>query len=298
VIGAFVIGALALVIAAVLVWGSGRLFRNTAEFVCYFDGSVNGLEVGAPVKGRGVAVGKVKGIQLTYRQRPTDDRIPVFIELDLKRLRQLGAPGPPEPQVISALIARGLRARLERQSIITGTLFVNLGLYPGTPVVMSELDPAGGQPEIPTVPTQLAEVGKSATALLTNLESVDFAGVMRSVQSAAASVDRLASRENLPKGLAEVSATMESYRHLADHLDVGLAPLLAQLQAATGDARKTLVALDGAAGATGRVVGAQAPLPVRLREALTEVSRAANAVRELAEYLRRNPNALLVGKSR
>ena len=57
-IGAFVIGALALVVAAVLVWGSG-LFRETAEYVCYFEGSLNGLENGAPVKVRGVAVGKV-----------------------------------------------------------------------------------------------------------------------------------------------------------------------------------------------------------------------------------------------
>jgi paraquat-inducible protein B len=297
-IGAFVIGALALLVTAIVVWGSGRLFRETAEYVCYFDGSVNGLEVGAPVKARGVPVGKVVHIRLRYRQRPTDYRIPVFIEVDVNRLVELGAPRLPAPDVLRDLIASGLRARLETQSIITGTLFVNLGTFPASPMVMSELDPGAGYEEIPTVPTELAEVGKSVTAVLANLEAVDFAGLARSVDGAAASVDRLVSADHLPKVLAEAAAAIASYRRLADHVDAGLPPLLAQLQSVAGDARKTLVGLDGAAGAAGRLVAPQAPLSFRLGEALTDVARAANALRELADYLRRNPNALLVGKAR
>ena len=133
------------------------------------------------------------------------------------------------------LVARGLRARLESQSIITGTLFVNLGLYPDTPLVLSEPEPAGEYPEIPTIPTQIAEVGKSVTALLTHLESVDFAGTVQSFQSAVASVDRVVSNGHLPRALKEVSATMASYRQLADNVDTALQPLLAELQAATGE---------------------------------------------------------------
>jgi paraquat-inducible protein B len=296
-IGVFVIGALALIVTAIVVWGSGRLFRKTAEYVCYFDGSVNGLETGAPVKARGVAIGKVVRIWIRYRQAPTDDRIPVFIELDVNRLEDLGV-ALPAPQVNRELIARGLRARLESQSIITGTLFVNLAQFPNSPVVLSELDPAGGYPEIPTVPTQLAEVGRSATALLANLESVDFAGVVKSIDSAAASIDRLASPAGLPKALAEAVAMMESYQQLAHHLDAGISPLLAQLQGAAGDARMTLAGLNGAAGTSGRLVAPRAPQSAGLSEALTDVDRAANALRELAEYLRRNPSAPLVGKVR
>jgi paraquat-inducible protein B len=297
-IGAFVIGALALVIAAVLVWGSGRLFKETAEFVCYFEDSVDGLETGAAVKARGVVVGNVARIQLRYRQRPTDTRIPVFIELDTRRLRKLGAVELTLPRDLDEAIARGLRARLETQSLVTGTLFVDLSLFPGSPAVTSEVDPAGGFPEIPTLPTELAEAGKSASALLTNLRSVDFAGAMRSIEESAASVERLTGAGQLPKALAEVVATMKSYRGLADHLDASLPPLITQLQAITQDARKTLVGLDGPAAEAGRLIAPQASLSVQLSEGLAEVGRAANAVRELADYLRRNPNALLVGKSR
>jgi len=90
---------------------------------------------------------------------------------------------------------------------------------------MSEVDPAHGFPEIPTMPTEQAEVGESATALLDHLQSVDFASIGRSIENAASSIDRLASAENLPKVLAEAVATLQSYRQLALHLDAGLTPL-------------------------------------------------------------------------
>src|SRR5262245_46226370 len=112
VIGMFVVGALVLVVAAVLVWGSGRFFRSTTRYVAYFDGSVNGLEVGAPVKARGVTIGKVVAIRLRYRQSPTERRVPVFAEVDVKRLIELGVEAPTASR-LGEMIARGLRARLE-----------------------------------------------------------------------------------------------------------------------------------------------------------------------------------------
>jgi paraquat-inducible protein B len=296
-IGAFVIGAIALVFAAVVIWGSGRLFRETAKYVCYFDGSVEGLEVGAPVKVRGVAVGRVVRIQLRYRQRPTDDRIPVFVEVDLKRIVGLGADRT-EPEVLRQLIARGARARLETQSLVTGTSFVNFGNFPGTPVVLSELEPEGGYPEIPTVPKQLAQVGESVTAIVSQLRSVDFVGMTKAFAGAASSIERLAGADGAGKALDEIAATLRSWRKIGRDIDTDLPPLLADLRLGVGDARKTLVGLDGAAGAASRLVAPEASLSVRLGDALGEVTRAADAVRDLAEYLERNPNALLLGKSK
>jgi paraquat-inducible protein B len=297
-IGAFVVGAVALIVTGVVVWGSGKLFRQTAHYVCYFEGSVNGLEVGAPVKARGVPIGKVVGIRLRYRQAQTDNRIPVFVEVDVRRIVELGAMRPDAPGAQRTYIASGLRARLESESLITGTMFVGLGLFPATPVVMSEIDPARGYPEIPTLPTELAQTGKSLTAILARLESVDLASAVKSIESAASAFDRLASAGRLPRVLDEAVVTLGSYRRLADQLNGGVPPLLAELRATTAAARNTLVGLDGAAGAAGRLIGPQASLSVRLGETLTDVGRASNAIRELADYLRRNPNALLVGKSR
>jgi paraquat-inducible protein B len=75
VIGAFVIGAVALIIIAILVFGSGRLFRQTRDFVLYFDNSVNGLRIGAPVKIKGVEIGSVKDIRLQL-EKDKEPKIP------------------------------------------------------------------------------------------------------------------------------------------------------------------------------------------------------------------------------
>ena len=91
-IGAFVIGAIALLVIAIIVFGSGRLFKQTREFVLYFETSVNGLRVGAPVKFKGVEVGSVKNIVLQLEKDTQVARIPVIIEIDLEKLQAGGKP--------------------------------------------------------------------------------------------------------------------------------------------------------------------------------------------------------------
>ena len=97
-VGAFVLGALGLILAAVVVFGSGNLFRKTHEFVIYFAGDINGLRVGAPVKFKGVEIGQVSRIQLRLEQEVNrhngqlraDVRIPVIIELDEEKILSHG----------------------------------------------------------------------------------------------------------------------------------------------------------------------------------------------------------------
>ena len=90
VIGAFVLGAVALIVIAILVFGSGRLFRQTRDFVLYFDNSVNGLRIGAPVKIKGVEIGSVKDIRLQL-EKDKEPKIPVIIEIDLEKFISRGA---------------------------------------------------------------------------------------------------------------------------------------------------------------------------------------------------------------
>ena len=66
-IGIFVMSGLALGVLALAVLGSGSLFSRPHRFICFFNGSLNGLKVGAAVKVRGVEIGSVSEIRL----RPT-----------------------------------------------------------------------------------------------------------------------------------------------------------------------------------------------------------------------------------
>ena len=114
-IGAFVIGAIALLVIAIIVFGSGRLFRQTREFVLYFETSVNGLRVGAPVKFKGVEIGSVKNIVLQLEKDTQVARIPVIIEIDLEKLTARGAAGTiaEDPEAFrKAITDLGLRGQL------------------------------------------------------------------------------------------------------------------------------------------------------------------------------------------
>jgi paraquat-inducible protein B len=98
-IGVFVMGSLALIIAALAVLGSGQLFKQSHKFICFFQGSVNGLKVGAAVKVRGVEIGSVSAIRL--RPLPSEGRLkpsvyalaplPVIIDIDQTQLKAQGA---------------------------------------------------------------------------------------------------------------------------------------------------------------------------------------------------------------
>src|SRR5262249_37717843 len=118
-VGAFVVVAVVLVVVAAGFWGSGRLFERKYRYVCYFPGSVNGLTVGAPVKYRGVPVGRVDDMLIPY-EGGTDLRVAVVIDLLTRQIRRRGGEIEPKPEVIALLVQRGLRARLQSESIITG----------------------------------------------------------------------------------------------------------------------------------------------------------------------------------
>ena len=81
-IGAFLVGSLVLLISAVLIFGGGQFFKNKAEFVIYFDGALNGLNVGAPVKLQGVKIGTVKEISLEFDKQFMRISKPVVVEIE------------------------------------------------------------------------------------------------------------------------------------------------------------------------------------------------------------------------
>src|SRR5512142_1155487 len=142
VVGAFVIGAIALAVAAIAILGSGGLFRQTHEFVCFVDGNVNRLQVGSAVKFKGVEIGEVRQILLSLNVQgpPTlasssKIRIPVIIELDERRILKGGASyvNIGNPAGMRLAISRGLRAQLATESLLTGLLYIDLDMHPDTP---------------------------------------------------------------------------------------------------------------------------------------------------------------------
>jgi paraquat-inducible protein B len=147
-IGAFVVGAAALLIVAILSFGSGGILKKSDKYVLFFDGSIKGLSDGAPVIFRGVRIGNVSDISVVYEPKIRDVLIVVIIEVELDRVEGMPAKlGYPD---YARMISRGLKAKLEIQNFITGQLMLAFDFYPERPVKMYGL--VKQYPELPTLP--------------------------------------------------------------------------------------------------------------------------------------------------
>ena len=315
-IGLFVIGAAAALVVAVVVLGSGRWFRKTYEFVLYFHGSVNGLNVGAPVKYKGVEIGSVADIRLQLEQVEVD-WIPVLIEIDANKIAGRGFTGKllVDPSALQMAIDRGLRGQLRMESFVTGLLYVALDQYPET--VPHFVQPQGSRyREIPTVATELEQVHDEVRRAFTKLAKIDFNELTLTMTRAFQGVDRLTNAPALHATLRSLEQTMPKFdeaivniRQLAVTLNKNTSDLSTDLQQTSAATRKALAEIEIAvkqAGITmkeaeGTMISARAaidpdsPFAYELTKSLREISGAARSVRLLAGYLERNPRALIFG---
>ncbi len=294
-VGAFVVGAVALAVAGLLVFGSGKLFRDSTSYVLYFDDAVTGLQPGAPVVLGGVKVGEVKAVTVTIDEA-LDIEVPVLIELGSDNVQPRSGMRdelPAREQAIPVLIKRGLRAQLGIQSFLTGQLLISLEFAPDKEAVFRG---DGKIPEIPTISSPLSEVQA-------RLKEIPLREIAGEVMSAVRSVDRFFSSPELADSIRDLDLALVSLRGLSDDLAAQVGPL-------AGSADQTLVSLrelsEGLAAQVGplaesadealETLGEDSPTRVALDEALLELTAAARAIRILADYLERHPEALLAGK--
>jgi paraquat-inducible protein B len=321
-IGAFVLGGAALVVLCIGLFGAGRFNTQKAFFVCYFEDSVNGLAAGSPVKFKGVAIGKVSRVLLrTLTQEAEDSTVPVVIEIDERM--------PVTPELVAQLkeasrrgaeAERGLRARLQQQSLVTGMLYVELDFHPGTPAKFHQKEDApGNMPELPTLPSnlgalvkatsrtldqfsriQFAAMGEKMNRVLERLETgaaaVDFKAINQGVLDVSAAANEILRDPEVRRLPANLNASLQATRDLAQKLESLAEPLAADTRKTGEEARAALEQLNRAAKNLRRLTQPGSGVHGSLDETLLQVSDAAARLRSLAEYLERNPGALVTGR--
>jgi len=210
IIGAFVVGAVVLLIIAIVVFGSGTIFKRTDKYVLFFDGSVKGLAVGAPVIFRGVQIGNVSEVSLIYDPQRKDVLIPVIIDVELSRVK--GAPEKLGYADFNALIIQGLRAGLEVQNFITGQLMIGFDFYPDHPIKTYGL--IKKYPELPTlpIPTDIFEV----------MNELPIKEISDNLEEIVAGVNKLVTADGfygLNSALSEITQSARSIRLLVEYLE-------------------------------------------------------------------------------
>jgi len=214
VIGIFVVGALVLLMTAIVVFGSGDLFKRTNKFVLYFDGSVKGLSVGAPVMFRGVSIGTVKDISLIYDSKAGTITLPVIVEIEDDRIK--GTPSFGELDGAKKMIALGLRGNLEVQSFLTGQLMISFDFFPDKPAKLRGI--ASEYPELPTLPTSpdISEI----------MNEIPIKEIAKNLEATALGVNELVNSSAIPitlydlqNTLLETKEAMHSVGLLTDYLE-------------------------------------------------------------------------------
>jgi paraquat-inducible protein B len=307
-VGSFVIGATALLIATVMILWSGKLFTHSYSYVLYFNGDVNGLLAGAKVKFKGVEVGYVDRIMLSLSNSGTNQTpsllIPVVISLNSKTTVREGAGrlALDDPEVVHNLVARGLRGQIASESIVTGILYISLDIRPNTPAHF-QAPPDSAYPEIPTLPTAFEQAQELAMEALTKLGKMDLdrlltelSGTVASVSNLARSPQLKASIDALPATINRLSTAAEAIQRLANNANAQLGPTTASIRQASMSATVALEQTQATLKSMRATVGPGSPLTYQLGQTLADLSQAARSMRELADYLNRNPSAIVRGR--
>ena len=295
-IGAFVVGAVALAVAGVAIFGSGKLFTKVNKYVLYFDGSIKGLSIGAPVIFKGVKIGSVTDIRVRIEGKVLDNiRTPVFIEIEADRISKSSA--DPELQkfiataktgkVMEILVKRGMRAQLEVQSLVTGQLVVALDFHPDTPINL-----VGGDPkymELPTIPSAMEEITKT-------IEELPLKDLVDKAMLTVEGIERLVNSPDLKGSISALHETLQNANKLVQNVDREVKPLMSSVEKTSEAASAALEQAEKSLALTENVLAEDSPTLNELNKALRDISAAARSISALADYLQRHPESLLRGK--
>ena len=326
VIGIFVVSAIAMLVAGVIILGGGEMFKEKRKFIMFFESSVKGLRVGAPVSWSGVEIGSVSSITLEADRNTLGMSIPVVIDVDPSLMILKGERAADDFEVHGRMIERGLRAQMTLQSIVTGQLMIEVDYHPDTPVRLTGIK--SEYPEIPTIPSGLEKfaqklrelpIEKIATKLVGVLDNIDkitsgpeLKETIQSLRDASKNLDPLVLNANqlitelrtetkrISDSLIVTSEDAQEFlgdsRKLVNNVDDQVQPVsdkvqdaMVSFQQAMDQATATLVTIDG-------FVGANSSTRRKLNRALDEIANASKSVNSLMDYLERHPESFLQGK--
>jgi len=332
-VGAFVLGAIALTIGLLVVLGGGKLFQRRTPVVMFFQGSVTGLNVGSPVNFRGVRVGQVTNVFIRYEPdgSPTME-IPVLADFTGNNV-EIVADKPERREIRSAreeqlrmLVGKGLRAQLALPSLVTGQATIALDFFPDTTASFKDSFP--DRVEIPTVPSTLQEVQATLQQVYGKISQLPLDDLVSDARDVLKGANRLVNDPQVAQTIGNASKALADLQQVARTLDSRIPPLIASIETTSDNANQALISaektmkgietrseqtfrdtnamLQAATSALNQadrtlrtantIIQPGGPVNFEVVNALRETAAAARSMRDLTDQLQRNPNSLLFGR--
>jgi paraquat-inducible protein B len=325
VIGVFTLVGLILAGAALVLFGVGNFFTSTHDILLYFDKSANGLQVGSDVRFGGVRIGKVKSISVLVDRKANRKIIPVVVELTDKDLRLIstdegGGIDLTTFNGVQKAVSEGLRAGMKQQSLVTGQLYIEFDIVPGTPGFVYDNKNGPSYPVVPTIGTEMDELIAGISDGIQKFNALDLDSVIKELRDVLvtankriAEVDVKEINENvlgitrdireatgdrkLAEAVENLNQALARIDELAGKANKEIDPLLADLKAIMEKTDAGLARIDKATKEISQFSNPRSPVLLRLQNVLQETERASRALKELSNDLKRDPKALISGKA-
>lgn len=329
-IGAFVVLSFLLLVSGIVILGGGNLFTSKDIAIVYFEGSLQGLNVGAPVAYRGITIGEIKEIRLDVDAATYQITVPVLISLiPGKVVKMEGKESKGKSSDINTFLKtmcdRGLRATLKSQSLLTGKLYIDLAIHENTEAIYHGKD--GKYLEIPTVPSEMQQMARAMQSLDFSELATKFSNTMGALEKMSTSLEKALGSEASKENLAIFFASLERFHSILSKFDDNLLPLMSKLDTSldkvsqlSDNTNQMIGHIDGqidpffvtmnttlhdmgvAMQATEALMtglqqstGTDSPLYYQLSESINEMGKTAKSIRAFTEYLDRNPQMLIFG---
>jgi paraquat-inducible protein B len=301
-----------LIFFVLIFFSGGNIFSQKERVIMYFEGSVQGLQVGAPIKLKGVILGEITDIQINFDNNgQTNNNKSTILtavtgDLVLQRISRKGTEVTRE--FFEEAIGNGLRAQLNFQSFLTGLLYVELDFFPDTPATLYGVK--GKALELPTVATGFEEITK-------NLQELNLKGLAKNLDKISSRLSTIVESGAIEQTLGSVKTAADTFNQMGQDVS-GLSknlnqtsddlsqllvslnkqtPLVAnELKTSLVRLQESMVQLDKATDSIHHSFSEDSPLVNQLNDTLIEISRSAEAFRTLSDTIDQQPEALLRGK--
>jgi paraquat-inducible protein B len=321
-VGIFVLGAFGLGLIALLSFGGVNFFSRPQRFVVYFNESIHGLDLGSPVKLRGVRVGRVVDLNVRYDAVSRRSEVAVLCELSRNMIKDHEGTvvDVSDRAIFQGLVDQGLRAQLNVMGLATGMLYVELDFYnPAEFPVRKRPSDDGRYATVPAVPSAISEYQASLSEILSDLRKVDFADLSKEAKGLLVDTRRQINKIEVRDLIAEWTKAAQAVRTFAaspelkqlvlhfdeasQQLQQTIARLDAQIEPTTGkvnealdETKRSLESFNATSATLRRFINEQQHLGDNAAQAMDKLSEAAASVQRLADFLERNPGSLLTGR--
>ncbi len=263
-----------------------RTYLEKTRSVLYFDESVRGLDIGAPVEFWGIKTGEVVDVKLVFNKQKENFSIRVVIETEPERFYEAGFVGDDTDRIemIKRLLKRGFRAQLKSANLLTGRQMIIFDFFPDAEPTSLTFE--GSYPVYPTVPTPMEEISTKFMRILQKIDSLPMEQIGKDLRATVRGTRQIAESPEILEAIRNLNGTLQETRLLISDLRTKVTPEVSTL---LEGARQSLANAE-------QMLNAESPLQVKMNTALEEISGAARSLRLLMDYLERHPESLLRGK--